>query len=221
MTIDNVLPTLRRQHISHGRPLKIRGLDAYDTPVTALVPLLIHEPLLAGVTSISEPFAGAGNLVHELRARGIAVHASDIAPRGCADCGALDFFKMTARPQGCNVLLSNPAYAGAMETIEHAFALEFDVVILLLKLGFLCTADRFDRVHRPGHLRRVHVLAERLIMHDAEHLAAGGNKAAPSAVHMWAVFDRHYRGPATIVPISVNRPGERMPWLSQPHGDPA
>jgi hypothetical protein len=203
----------RRQHISHGRTLEQRGLDAFDTPIIALAPLFIHEPLLAGIISVCEPFAGQGNLVQEMRARGITVHASDIVDRGCPDCRMLDFFKMAERPEGCSVLLSNPPYAAAMESIEHALAIEFDVIILLLKVGFLCTADRLDRLHRPGHLRRVHVLAERLVMHDTAHLAAGGKKAAPSQVHMWAVFDRHYCGPATINPVSVNNPTLKMPWI--------
>jgi hypothetical protein len=51
--------------------------------------------------------------------------------------------------------------------------LGFRVVVLLLKLSFLCTRERFERLHKPGHLRRVHVLAERLQdMHDANRTAA-------------------------------------------------
>jgi hypothetical protein len=111
--------------------------------------------------------------------------------------------------------LSNPPYQHAMEAIEHAFAIGFDVVIFLLKLSFLCTADRFERLHKPGHLRRLHVLAERLQdMHDAAHLAAGGDKAGQSQNHAWFVFDRHYCGPAAINPVSINKPAARMPWAN-------
>jgi hypothetical protein len=202
----------RRHRPSFGRPLSVRGYDLFDTEPKALLPLFAHEPLLRGVTSIGEHFAGKGNLVLAMRARGITVHASDILDRGCPDCSVRDFFTMTAPPPGCRLELSNPPFRDAMSAIEHAFAIGFDVVIFLLKVGFLNTADRFNRLHRPGHLRRIHVIAERLVMHDATHLAAGGKKAAPSQVHAWFVFDRHYRGPAVLNPVSINEPAARMPW---------
>jgi hypothetical protein len=180
-TIDTtILP--RRHRPSFGRPRSIRGLDLFDTPPKALDPLFVHEPLLRGVTCIGEHFAGKGNFVIPMRARGITVHASDILDRGCPDSSVFDFFAMTTSPPNCRVILTNPAFTRAMDAIEHALAIGFDVVIFLLKLSFLCTADRFERLHKAGHLRRVHVLAERLQdMHDAAHLAAGGNKAGQSA----------------------------------------
>ena len=125
----------------------------------------------------------------------------------------LDFLQMTTLPPDYDVLISNCPYAGAMDFIEHALALGFRLIVLLLKLSFLCTAERFERLHRPGHLRRVHVLAERLQdMHDAQHLAAGGKMAGQSQVHAWFVIDRDYYGPAIINPVSIYRPSERMPW---------
>jgi hypothetical protein len=205
----------RRGRPSFGRSRSVRGLDLFDTPPIALVPLFEHEPLLAGITTVAEPFCGKGNLVTAMRERGLTVHASDILDRGCPDSRVLDFLAMAARPPCCDVLISNCAYAGAMRFIEHAFALGFRVVVLLLKVGFLCTAERFERLHKLGHLRRVHVLAERLQdMHDARHIAAGGKKAGQSGVHAWFVLDRDYRGPATINPVSINKPVERMPWAT-------
>jgi hypothetical protein len=198
---------------SFGRSKKERGGDWFDTPPIALDPLFAHEPLLTGVTAVCEPFCGKGNLVTAMRARGLTVHASDILDRGCPDSTVLDFLDMTSRPPGCDVLVSNCAYANAMGFIEHAITLRFRVIVLLLPVDFLCTADRFRRLHEPGHLCRVHVLAERLQgMHDAAHLAAGGKKAGQSQKHAWFVFDRDYRGPATVNPISLHHPDARMPW---------
>jgi hypothetical protein len=199
---------------SFGRPRDVRGLDQFDTPPIALDPLFEHEPLLAGVTRVCEPFCGKGNLVLAMRVRGLTVVASDIADRGCPDSTVLDFRKMTERPPGCDTLVSNCPYdciaGSAMDFIEHALALRFRVIALLLKLPFLCTCERFERLHKPGHLRRVHVLAERLQdMHDANHT---GKKASQSQVHAWFVFDRDYYGPATINPVSIHQPAARMPW---------
>ena len=132
------------------------------------------------MTAVCEPFCGLGNLVVAMRARGLTVHASDILDRGCPDSTVLDFTAMTARPAGCDVLLSNCPYTGAMSHIEHALALGFRVIVLLLKLPFLSTAERYERMHKLGHLRRVHVLAERLQdMHDAAHLASRRQEGEP------------------------------------------
>src|SRR4029077_3925005 len=200
---------------SFGRSRAVRGFDLFDTPPVALGPLFEHEPLLAGVTTVAEPFCGKGNLVVAMRERGLTVFASDILDRGCPGSTVLDFRAMTERPPGCGVLISNCPYHGAMGFIEHALALGFRVVVLLLKLSFLCTGERFERLHKPGHLRRVHVLAERLQeMHDARHLEAGGKKAGQSRMHGWFVLNRDYRGPATIVPVSIKHPTFRMPWDS-------
>ena len=101
----------------------------------------------------------------------------------------LDFLKMTERPPNCDVPLSNPPYRKAMQYIE-----------------------RYERLYKLGHLRRIHVLAERLQdMHDANFT---GEKASQSQVHAWFVLDRDYRGPATMNPVSIHRPVARMPWLS-------
>jgi hypothetical protein len=203
-----------RRRPSFGRTKAERGLDQFDTPPTALGPLFEHEPLLAGVTTVAEPFCGKGNLVIAMRQRGFVVHASDIEYRGCPDSTVLDFLKMAERPVGCDVLVSNCAYdciaGSALQFIEHALALRFRVIALLLKLPFLCTYERLERLHKPGHLRRVHVLAERLQdMHDANFT---GEKASQSQVHAWFVLDRDYCGPATISPVSINAPDMRMPW---------
>ena len=201
---------------SFGRSRAERGDDLFDTPPIALGPLFAHEPLLAGVTTVAEPFCGIGNLVIDMRARGLTVLATDKNDRGCPDSTVLDFWAMTRRPPGCDVLVSNCPYGEAMGFIEHALALRFRVIALLLKVSFLCTQQRYERLHKPGHLRRVHILAERLQdMHDANYT---GKKASQSQLHAWFVFDRDYCGPATINPVSIYRPAARMPWADNGNG---
>jgi hypothetical protein len=140
-------PAARRP--SFGRPRAVRGLDQFDTPPIALAPLFEHEPLLSGLTTVCEPFCGKGNLAIAMRERGLTVFASDIVDRGCPDSTVLDFFAMTGPPPGCDTLITNPAYRCAMATIEHALAIGFRVVALLLEVNFLCTGDRFERLHQP------------------------------------------------------------------------
>jgi len=47
---------------SFGRSRAVRGLDLFDTPPVALGPLFEHEPLLAGVAAVAEPFCGKATL---------------------------------------------------------------------------------------------------------------------------------------------------------------
>jgi hypothetical protein len=209
----------KRNRPSLGRPKRERGLNLHDTPPIVYQTLFEHEPLLAGVKVIGEFFCGKGNGVMAMRARGIKVYASDILDRGCPDSTVLDFRQMTQRPPDCDTLVSNPAYdgaaGGALDFIEHAFALGFRVIALLLKLQFLGTAERYERLHPLGHLRRVHIIIERIQgMHDAGHLAAGGKLAGQSQNHGWFVFDRSYYGKPDLNFVSINDPTARMPWAS-------
>ena len=121
---------IKRDRPSLGRTKTERGFDQYDTPPIALLPLFASEPLLAGVTAVCEPFCGLGNLVIAMRQRGLVVHASDIEDRGCPDSIRADFPEMTERPPGCDVLVSNPPYGIAMDSLEHACALGFRLVVL-------------------------------------------------------------------------------------------
>ena len=83
--------------------------------------------------------------------------------------------------------------------------------------SFLFTADRFERMHPRGHLRRIYPLAERLKdMHDAAHIANGGKKGSQPRMHCWFVFDRNYCGHATTIPVSIKNPAARMPWQTTP-----
>jgi hypothetical protein len=50
----------KRRRPSFGRSKAERGLDQFDTPPIAVPPLFAHEPLLAGVKSVCEPFCGQG-----------------------------------------------------------------------------------------------------------------------------------------------------------------
>ena len=50
----------------------------------------------------------------------------------------------------------NPPYADVMGHLEHAWGPGFRLVVFPLPPSFPHTADRFDRLHRKGRLRRVH-----------------------------------------------------------------
>ena len=53
-------------------------------------------------------------------------------------------------PPDCDVLVSNPPFADALTYLDHAWALGFRLVVLLLEPSFLHSADRFERLHHAA-----------------------------------------------------------------------
>ena len=196
---------------SFGRSRAVRGLDLFDTPPIALGPLFAHEPLLAGVTTVAEPFCGKGNLVIAMRARGLTVIASDICDRGCPDSTVLDFRAMTARPPGCDVLLSNlPLWRRHGATSSMRWRSDS---------AWSCFCSRCHFCAPPSGTSACTSAA---ICAACMSWPSGcrtcttptipARRASQSQVHAWFVFDRDYCGPATINPVSIHRPAARMPW---------
>ena len=101
----------------------------------------------------------------------------------------MDTGLIIAGPQ--SVLISNCPYLGAMGSIEHALALGYPRWSRSCSsFHFLCTGEQFERLYKPaGHLRRVHVLAERLPGHARRQLPPGKGRPQ-SQVHAWFVFDQ-------------------------------
>jgi hypothetical protein len=115
------------------------------------------------------------------------------------------------------VLVSNPPFSIATQLLEHAWKLGFRIVVFLMEPSFMHTAERFERLHPRGHLRRIYPLAERLKdMHDAAYLAKGGKKRSQPRMHCWYVFDRNYCGDAASIPVSIKNPTPQMPWQTGP-----
>ena len=102
-----------------------------------------------------------------MRGHGPTVHASDIEYRGCPDSTVLDFLEMTdGRRLRCAGVES--ALRQGHGNDRARLRLGFRVVILLLKANFAEHRGALRATAPRGHLRRVHVLAERLQdMHDA------------------------------------------------------
>ena len=182
---------------SFGRSKSERGLDQFDTPPVALGPLFEHEPLLAGVTTVVEPFCGLGNLVIAMRARGLVVHASDIQDRGCPDSTVIDFLAMTERPASCDVLLSNPPYAKTMKIHRTRMGTRISPDRVLAQDCHSCTPPTGSSAcTRRGIC--VASMSWRSDYRTCTTPISPAKKASQSQVHAWFVFDRDYCGPATI-----------------------
>jgi hypothetical protein len=173
-----------------------RGLDHYPTPRIAVESLLNAEPDLLGAR-VSEPAAGAGNIVAVLRANRIPVIASDIEQRGFDLHFVGNFLQQERPPNGCRVIVTNPPYKLAAEFAEHGLTLVPDV-FLLLRLAFLEGVGRTQLLENSG-LRRVLVFRSRLPRMHRE--GWGGPKAASSMAFAWFCWRRGYAGPAILTRI--------------------
>ena len=180
-----------------------RQRDEYDTPPVALPPLLRVEPLGPVGTRILESCAGKGSLVVPLRAAGYDVIASDISDRGCPDCAVADFFDLTQLPAGCDSLLTNPPYYCVEQFVRHALTLRPRLLLLLLRLAFMESRRRTDILEGAG-LARIHVFDRRLpMMHRS---GWSGRRANSGMAFGWFVWERDYRGLATIDRIRWDQP---------------
>jgi hypothetical protein len=161
-----------------------RGLDAYFTPVEAVVSLLKIEgarlPKL-----LWEPAAGDGAIVRPLRSAGYAVVASDIADYGMEDCRVGFDYLSTTLPEGVEGIVTNPPYKLAVRFAEKA-AREVCYFALLLRTNFLESTNRlpFFREHEPA---RIWISSRRLPMMHRHGWS--GPRAPSNTCFAWFVWD--------------------------------
>jgi hypothetical protein len=93
-----------------------RGLDAYFTPIEAVLSLMRIESLPA---TIWEPAAGDGAIVRPLQAAGHRVVASDLADYGFDGCETpIDY--LTAAPRPVGGIVTNPPFRLAARFAKKA-----------------------------------------------------------------------------------------------------
>jgi hypothetical protein len=177
-------------------PLAERSHDLCETPLEAVEALLRAETL---PRNIWEPACGHGAIVRVLRAAGHEVLATDLVDYRSPDqdlAGADFLLETKATPDGAGAAITTPPFNLAGEFVAHEIKL-CPLVAMLLRLTFL-ESDRRTEILDNGY--RVHVFKNRLPM----NYRAGwdGPKVSNPTTFAWVVWDRTYRGPATINRIS-------------------
>lgn len=161
-----------------------RGLDAYFSPVEAVVSLLHIE---AGhlPSRLWEPAAGDGAIVRPLTAAGFEVVASDIADYGLEGCRTgVDYLSAPAQP-GVEGIVTNPPYKLATKFAEKALK-EVPYLALLLRTNFLESTARlpFFRKHEPA---RIWISSCRLPMMHRHGWQ--GPRAPSNTCYAWFIWD--------------------------------
>jgi hypothetical protein len=169
-----------------------RGDDCYETPPEAVQALLQDEPIPSVVW---ESACGPGAIVHELRATGRRVYATDLVDYGCPESESrVDFLMERRAPPGTEVIVSNFPFKLAGEMVEHALEL-CPLVIVLSRLTFLESARR-SAILDDGPLARVHVFKRRLPM--MHRRGWDGPRSTSQVPYAWFVFERGHTGPARL-----------------------
>jgi hypothetical protein len=190
-----------------------RGHDLYETPREATEALLRAEKL---PRNIWEPACGPGAIVRVLRAHGHTVLATDLIDYQSKDQDHAhrDFLMEARLPPGIEMLCSNVPFKLASQFAAHALSL-CPRVALLLRLSFLESGTEKSAAGRArlqvldsGHLARVHVFRNRLPMMHRDGWT--GNRVSNPTPYAWFIWDRDYRGPATLSRISWT-PDARTP----------
>ncbi len=120
------------------------GPDFYPTPRWGTLALLEH----IGFTGpILEPCCGDGAMSRVLEEHQYEVISSDKYDRGYGT--VRDFFDITQRASN---LVTNPPFNLAEPLLEHALKITDRKICLLLRLAFLESKRRYDKVEwiRPG-----------------------------------------------------------------------
>lgn len=108
-------------------------MDFYATSPTAITRLLEKHQIPR--MPIWEIMAGEGNLEKPLEAAGYTVITSDIVERREKLDYVEDFF--TTTELRAPIILTNPAYSIAMETVLHSIELGAEYIYMFLKTTFL------------------------------------------------------------------------------------
>jgi hypothetical protein len=207
----NTTGTLRRHSFAE------RKLDLYETPVEAVTAMILKSQQLNPnplPIKIWEPCCGPGMVTKELRAWGFEVFASDIEDYQCPNSfSGRDFLLERAAPEGFDCIYTNPPYKLKERFVWHARDL-VRFTVMLLPLSFIAGRRRRG-LFAAQDLRAIYAFENRLPhMHRA---GWEGKKASSQVEFAWFVWDREYRGEATISRISWR---DAVPHVKSPDYKP-
>lgn len=181
--------------------------DFYSTDEDCVRDLLKVE---AFQTKILEPCCGTGSISKVLEEDDRIVISTDLIDRGYGK-GGVDFFK-----EYLDIdydIVTNPPYGLSTEFVEHALdhMRPGHKMALFLKIQFLETVTRYEKIFKRGNLETVYVYSKRQACYkDGEvyqknadgtfKLDKQGNKMknGSAVCYAWFVWNTDYHGLPTI-----------------------
>lgn len=175
-------------HTDHSRA----WLDFYATSPTAITRLLEKHQIPR--MPIWEIMAGEGNLEKPLEAAGYSVITSDIVERREKLDYVEDFF--TTTELRAPIILTNPAYSIAMETVLHSVELGAEYIYMFLKTTFLEGQKRYEQLFSLYPPKEIWVFSGReqcAINNDEREF-----QKSSAASYSWFIWEKGFRGNPTV-----------------------
>lgn len=171
--------------------------DYYSTDPLAIDYLLQHESF---DNHIWECACGNGNLSERLKEHGYNVYSTDLINRGYGD-GLVDFlkcgdnFKTLGWDCGfCGDIITNPPYKYATEFVLKALELSNRKVAMFLKIQFLESQKRYDRIFSKFPPKKVLPFVKRIDCWRNDDRSLKGS----TVLYAWFVWDKEYNGKTVI-----------------------
>lgn len=159
------------------------GADFYPTPEWATEALLKQETFEGNVWECA---CGDGAMSEVLKKFGYDVYSSDLYDRGYGDHG-VDFTQ--SRKKVDNVI-TNPPFHSAEDFVFSGFANATKKVALLLRLAFLESVKRQNKIFNVIPPAKVLVFSERITFYPKGAIRKGSGTTA----YAWFIWDKDHDG---------------------------
>ena len=157
------------------------GADFYPTPEWATEALLKQETFEGNVWECA---CGDGAMSEVLKKFGYDVYSSDLYDRGYGDHG-VDFTQ--SRKKVDNVI-TNPPFHSAEDFVFSGFANATKKVALLLRLAFLESVKRQNKIFNVIPPAKVLVFSERITFYPKGAIRKGSGTTA----YAWFIWDKDH-----------------------------
>lgn len=180
------------------RRADLDGPDFYPTPAWATRALTDNETFSG---KIWECACGDGEMSEVLKSTGCEVWSTDLYDRGYGEAG-IDFLDCGAT---CDNIVTNPPFHSAEEFVHSAMEKTSKKFALLLRLAFLESAARQERVFAIYPPTRIWVFSERITFYPKNAKRAGSGTTA----YAWFVWDKENLGETQLqwLPLGYKKGG--------------
>ena len=176
--------------IAHNRVEPGNSLDFFPTPpwatralVEHVLPHLDRRDKHCRLQRAWEPACGEGHMAEVLREYFRDVLATDIADYGYGDDTG-DFLAAARPAPGFDWIITNPPFNKSADFVLHSLGLAGTGVAMFVRLAWLESADRYERIFRDHPPSCVAIFAERVPLHKGRWESDGSTMTA----YIWLVW---------------------------------
>lgn len=163
--------------------------DYYATNPIAVDYLLEYETFDHNVWECA---CGEGNISKKLEEYGYNVKSTDLIYRGFGEEKPVNFLMETEKFDGD--IITNPPFRNALEFVNKALELSKRKVAMLMKLQFLETKKRYNKLFNKHPPSKVYIFVKRIECYKNNEIP----NYAGAIAFAWFVWDKEYDGEPII-----------------------